>query len=277
MRWLALISVFLFSVACDDAVLYVAPEPIDSGVFADAAAPDPDSGLADAGFIMDASQPPEKAQEPIYIHTGDTLYSYEIENNRAVEIGQFRDRDGPLEGIVDIAIDLDGKMFGGTRDKKIYLINASTGYCEYRFSFDDILHGLTFLSDGSLVVAGERVSIINPTTGELQLEIAAAQDYETSGDIVGLPDGMLYWTVRNSNNNQAGDGVVRISPISGRIDWIGEASVQQIYGLGYAEDRLYGFSDDGIVVTIDPQSGRVLNQQMLSGRWWGATTNPVFW
>ncbi|MEE2902484.1 MAG: hypothetical protein VYC39_09145 [Myxococcota bacterium] len=277
MRWLALISAFLFSVACDDTELYVAPEPIDSGVFADASSPDPDAGLVDAGFIMDASQPPEKAQEPIYIHTGDTLYSYEIENNRAVEIGQFRDRDGPLEGIVDIAIDLDGKMFGGTRDKKIYLINASTGYCEYRFSFDDILHGLTFLSDGSLVVAGERVSIINPTTGELQLEIAAAQEYETSGDIVGLPDGMLYWTVRNNNNNQAGDGVVRISPISGRIDWIGEASVQQIYGLGYAEDRLYGFSDDGIVVTIDPQSGRVLNQQMLSGRWWGATTNPVFW
>jgi len=273
------LSLILLCCSCDDVLLHVAPEPVDAGIIiVDAAPPAPDAGFAipDAGFAPDAEPPPMTAREPIYIHTGDTLFSYDPETNEASTIGNFHDRNGPIEGVVDIAIDLDGRMFGGTRDKKIYFIDATSGFCDYRFDFDDILHGLTFLSDGSLVVAGERVSIVNPTNGQLQIEIVAAQDYETSGDIVGLPDGMLYWTVRNPNE-QAGDGVVRISPISGRIDWLGEASVQEIYGLGYSDDRLYGFSDEGMVVTIDPQSGDVLQSQVLEGRWWGATTNPVHW
>ena len=280
MRRFSLISLLLGAWACDAATLHVAPEPVDAGfVIMDAAPPVADAGV----FVMDAAmaapdaEPPEMpARDPIYIHTGDTLFSYDPLTNVATSIGDFYDRNGPIEGVVDIAIDLDGRMFGGTRDQKIYFIDATTGFCEYRFDFDDILHGLTFLSDGSLVVAGERVSIVNPMTGAVQIEIIAAQDYETSGDIVGLPDGKLYWTVRNPDA-QAGDGVVRITPTSGRIDWLGEATVQEIYGLGYSEDKLYGFSDEGMVVTIDPTSGAVLESRALQGRWWGATTNPVHW
>ena len=191
MRTTVGLSLILLCCSCDDAVLYVAPEPPDTGVvILDAQLPPADAGFVtpDAGFAPDAEPPPMTAREPIYIHTGDTLFSYDPETNQATTIGNFYDRNGPIEGVVDIAIDLSGRMFGGTRDRKIYFIDATNGFCEYRFDFDDILHGLTFLSDGSLVVAGERVSIVNPTTGELQIEIVAAQDYETSGDIVGLPE-----------------------------------------------------------------------------------------
>jgi len=31
------------------------------------------------------------------------------------------------------------------------------------------------------------------------------------------------------------------------------------------------------VVVIDPTDGRVLRQERLDGRWFGATTNPVRW
>jgi len=273
------LALFLLCSACDDTILHVAPDPVDTGVvIVDAAPPAVDAGhiTPDAGFA-DAEPPPMRALEPIYIHTGNTLFSYDPLSNSATTIGDFHDRNGPIEGVVDIAIDLDGKMFGGTRDQKIYFIDAATGFCDFRFDFDDILHGLTFLADGSLVVAGERVSIVNPITGQVQIEIVAARDYETSGDIVGLPDGKLYWTVRNQGPQASGDGVVRISPLSGRIDWLGEASVQGIYGLGYSEDKLYGFSTAGVVVTIDPESGDVLRSLALEGRWWGATTNPVHW
>jgi hypothetical protein len=273
--WLGLL---LIASACDDARLHVAPDPPDAGFFADA------SPLADAGFPVDAAmlapdaEPALPAREPIYIHTGESLFSYDPVSNAATVIGPFHDQNGMIEDMVDIAIDLNGRMFGGTRDKKIYFINASNAACEYRFDFDDILHGLTFLSDGSLVVAGERVSIVNPVTGAVQIEILAAQEYETSGDIVGLPDGKLYWTVRNPDAQSGnGDGVVRIHPISGRIDWLGEATVKSIYGLGYSDNKLYGFSDKGRVVTIDPSNGAVLQSRVLEGRWWGATTNPVHW
>ena len=131
--------------ACDDDILHVAPEPIDSGVVIIYAAASPmDAGQPPAmdASLPDAELPPMRAREPIYIHTGNTLFSYSPDTNEATAIGDFHDRNGPIEGVVDIAIDLDGRMFGGTRDKKIYFIDATSGFCEYRFDFDDILRYL---------------------------------------------------------------------------------------------------------------------------------------
>jgi len=30
-------------------------------------------------------------------------------------------------------------------------------------------------------------------------------------------------------------------------------------------------------VELEPRDGRVIREQMLGARWWGATTNPVVW
>lgn len=275
--------------ACEEDQLFEIPPTPDAG-FVDAGFPDsgvrqirdagfltPDSGVAptpDAGF-------PPPAEEPVYIHTGDSLFSYDPDTNATELIGVFRDRNGPLERqMVDIAIDLEGRMYGGTRHpmgepmgNEIYLIDPATGFCTLRFTFDDVLNGMTFLDDGRLVVAGERVSVVDPTNGQLLVEFPAAQAFETSGDIVGLPDGNLYWTVRGAE----ADEVVRIDPASGRTTNLGAVRLRAIFGLGYADNQLFGFSSSGNVVVIDPSNGRVLNQRTLEGRWFGATTNPVRW
>lgn len=273
-----LIGALVFASACDDETAFFRqPPPVDGGVVNADAAPamQVDASVPDAGF-MDAAEPPPAA-ESVYIQTGTTLYTYDPMTNTAAAVGNFMTADGPIERMVDIAIDLQGRMFGGTSDKKIFSIDPETAFCRYRFDFDDILHGLTFLADGRLVVAGERVSIIDPNQGTVLLEMVGAQNFQTSGDIVGLPDGKLYWTVRNTANREDGDGVVRIDPNTGRAEWISAASVTKIYGLGFAGNSLYGFSDEGVVVEIDPSNGRVLSRKPLQGRWWGATTNPVLW
>ena len=71
----------------------------------------------------------------------------------------------------------------------MYRINPETAFCTYQFDYDDVPHGLTFLDDGRLVAAGERVTILDPATGEAIQEMLGAEPYETSGDLVGLPDG----------------------------------------------------------------------------------------
>ena len=51
-----------------------------------------------------------------------------------------------------------------------------------------------------------------------------------------------------------------------------------LYGVGYADERLYGFSSDGKIVAINPANAQTeLLQTSDTIEWWGATTNPVRW
>jgi len=275
---LAVLTLSASSVACEDDSLAVAPK-YDGGEMPDAEAPDAEA--IDAGFAPDAAaarpdaMPPPPAPEPIYIHTGSTLYSYDTINNLAVPIGDFKAGRTAVGDMADIAIDRAGRMFGGTVAKKIYQINPLTAACTFVFALDDRVHGMTFLGNGDLVVAGDFVRVINPTTGDVIEELVDDSMYQTSGDIVGLPDGFLYWTVRNEQNG--GDVVVRIDPSNGNLRRLGVTNAEHIYGLGYADDVLFGFSADGTVVELDPNNARVIRELPLDARWWGATTNPVVW
>ncbi len=276
------------NLACEKDALFVDDTPPDSGVHPDADDPEPDAGFADASrpdqgvLLTDAGVPP--ADEPVYIQTGTTLYSYDPEANQAVRIGDFRSSAGPIDLMVDIAIDRNGTMYGGVSqhvangvyENHIYLVNPETAFCTFLFDFDDRLNGMTFLDDGRLVIAGERVTVIDPQTGQSLVTWPSTDQFVTSGDVVGLPDGKLYWTVEGEANGDP-DRVVRINPATGQTTVIGGASVTSIFGLGYANGVLYGFTSRGQVVTLDPQTGAVLALKNLSGRWYGATTNPVLW
>jgi hypothetical protein len=280
-------ALLTFSLACEKDVLFQEPIIPDSGVHPDSGSADPDAGSRDSGLpdarpLTDAGVP--QADEPVYIQTGTTLYSYDPARNQAVRVGDFREERGPIELMVDIAIDRSGTMYGGVSEhvangvfeNRIYLINPETAFATYLFDFDDKLNGMAFLDDGRLVIAGERVTVIDPQSGQALVSWPSTDQFETSGDVVGLPDGHLYWTVRGADPGDA-DRVVRIDPSSGMTAVIGDASVTSIFGLGYAEGVLYGFTSGGEVVTLDPQSGEVIAVQTLSGRWYGATTNPVLW
>jgi hypothetical protein len=278
----------LLSFGCEKDALFVDETPPDSGVHPDAEVEPTDAGFVDVGFVdastpvTDAGVPP--ADEPVYIQTGTTLYSYDPSINQAVRVGDFRDQSGVIDLMVDIAIDRNGTMYGGVSEhvgngvfeNRIYLVNPETAFCTFLYDFDDRLNGMSFLDDGRLVIAGERVTVIDPNSGQALVTWPSTDQYVTSGDVVGLPDGNLYWTVKGENDGDA-DRVVRIDPSTGSTAVIGDASVESIFGLGYAEGILYGFTSRGQVVTLDPTSGAVLALRDLSGRWYGATTNPVLW
>jgi hypothetical protein len=270
--------------ACDATGIGTAPVPVDGGqiAHADAAPEPPDTGVVDAepdaggrdAFAPDADPPPP-AREPVYIHTATTLYAYDSEANTATPIGDFRSADGPVTDMADIAIDLNGRMFGGGVDREVYLINPLTAACERRFTSTDRVHGMTFLSDGRLVMAGDFVRIVDPLTGRIALELVDDMGYQTSGDIVGLPDGFLYWTVRGTA--QTGDLLIRVDPQTGTQRRLGAVGTERLFGLGYADGVLFGFSADGVVVDLAPRDGQVIRSRVLMERWWGATTNPVVW
>ncbi len=51
----------------------------------------------------------------------------------------------------------------------------------------------------------------------------------------------------------------------------------KLFGLAYANDLLYGFSEDGSIIRIDEQNGTPELLIQSEQAWWGATTNPVTW
>ena len=98
--------------------------------------------------------------------------------------------------------------------------------------------------------------------------------HETSGDIVGLPDGYLYWTVFGDDS----DVLVRVDPNTGVEVEIGPVGYSRLFGLGYSDGQLYGFNSEGQVLRMSPQEGQaILSAQREDLSWWGAATNPVAW
>ena len=223
----------------------------------------PDSGDTDTGDTAVV------ATEPVYLNTSDTLYSYDPASNTAARIGGFRMGGGAVSDMTDIAIDLSGHMYG-VSFSKLYAINPATAECTFVAPVADSLTGLTFVSDGRLVGAGAAVSFVDTSSGALTTLVPSGR-YTTSGDIVGLPDGMLYWTV------SGGDDLVQVDPGSGATVHVGNIGVSALYGLGYASGQMLGFTSGGRVVTIDETNAATSSPKTLSGSWWGATTNPVLW
>lgn len=217
-------------------------------------------------------EPPdvEVPTEPVYLHTGSTLYSWDPDTGLLSLIGDFFDADGTELGLItDIAIDSDGHFYGVTYEG-LYGIDGHSAEAWLLTELSTPLFGLTATSDGRVVGGGDGLYIIDTETGALETLVAPGV-YETSGDLVGLPDGLLYWAVRE------GDGLVVVDPNTGANTRRGEIGVEGVYGLGFAGESLYGFTEEGQALQIDASTGEILSTTSLPGAWYGATTNPVVW
>ncbi|MEC7986641.1 MAG: hypothetical protein VX278_15850 [Myxococcota bacterium] len=239
-------------------------------VFADTAAVpvEEDTAVEDSGF-EEANNEIPVAVEEMYLHTSTILYGWSSDGSIET-IGQFYMENEYPPNITDLAIDLDGNMFAVSFDG-LYRVDPRDARLEFVCTLADRLVGLTFLADGRLLGAGDGIFWIEPSSCARAIFVDAGQ-YETSGDIVGLPDGNLYWTV------VGGDDLVRIDPLDGSTEYVGSIGSSNLWGVGYFNDVLYGFSSTGSISEIDPNTAQVINIQETSGQyWWGAASNPVHW
>lgn len=220
------------------------------------------------------------AEEPVYANTSDTLYTVEPLTGDRTEIAQFRTASGTVvEQMLDIAIDHEGRVYGGTFDA-LYRIDPVTAQVEKVCDTDIEFMGMAFTPNGDLLAAGDTIIKRVDLDSCNSTPVVFNTPYETSGDLVGLPDGFLYWTVWEEDN---ADGLVRIDPNTWQITYLGTIPVGRLFGLGYAEDQLFGFSSNGQTASIMPGQNvngyvdtLVLHNEPTVS-WWGATTNPVAW
>jgi len=212
------------------------------------------------------------ADAPVYANTSTDLFEIDPTTGARTRVGSFHDASGPVDSMVDIAIDLQGHIYGGTYDS-LYQIDAHTAEAAKVCSIAAAAYALAFDSNGNLFAgAGSDIVKIDVSTCK-QTSLVSASTWQTSGDLVGLPDGYLYWTVLGDPT----DELVRVNPQNGQTLLIGPVGETKLFGLGYDQGELYGFSADGSIVRIDPGDGSTTLVFADTTGWWGATTNPVVW
>jgi hypothetical protein len=211
------------------------------------------------------------AMESIYLNDRRALYSFDTVSRATHYLGDFAAPGVALFQMYDIGIDAKGLLVG-ISDSSLFTINPNTAACALLANVPKTAAGLTFLPDGRIAIAGEQVDLFDLSTRQMT-NLVPAGKYSTSGDIVGLPDGLLYWTV---NGKGATDLLVTIDPATGATTEIGDIGFGSVWGLSFARGVLYGFTADGRVLTIDAKTAKA-QAQPLSGNWYGAATNPTRW
>jgi hypothetical protein len=245
----------------------VLPEEADSSILTDEEL----DGSNDTSDVVEE----EIAQAKIYANTSGELYEINPDNGEVILIGVFTGENGPVDHFEDIAIDLSGHMYGGTGEY-LYLINPSNAEVREICPLLIDTTAMTFTSDNQLIIGTENtLQLLDKDDCSMQ-PIISASFYDTSGDIVGLPDGYLYWSVYGGSDE--GDRLVRVDPVTGTEELVGEIGAERLYGMGFADNQLFGFSSDGSILRIDNQEAQSTILIRHEGKsWWGATTNPVVW
>jgi len=211
----------------------------------------------------------DPATEPIYLNTSTELYSW---SDNLSLIGTFTEDGQAVSGMTDIAIDFHGRMYGITATT-LYQIDPQTAEIEKKTNLSKKYNGLTCLFDGTLIAAGDTLDILDETA-DYALTFFPEGLLTTSGDIIMLPDGLLYWSVKEPNQP---DRIAVVDPIHGSLVRINNVMISGIYGLAYSDDNLYGFTSNKEVIVIDQESGEIKETHSLLAQWWGATTNPMRW
>lgn len=244
-----------------------APEVVS--LFGDAATNEPETRTAPPRGPDPVYEP---AEEPIYAHSPHTLYTVDPATGDHDVVGTFHLAGGGSTELYDIAIDPAGRMAGGAQGT-LYWVDPLSGELTEACQLSVGYTALTFSADGTLYSGSANdVVRIDPDTCTVDYLVHGAS-VTTSGDLVGLPDGYLYWTVRGGMY----DHLVRIDPGTGSVHNVGSLDAGSVYGLSYFEDTLYAFGYGGTIHAVEPSDASTISVVTNTPSWYGAATNIFAW
>jgi hypothetical protein len=286
--------------------------PSDDDDIVDGADADADAdGDADADEASVDDGPVDRPWTPptdslVYVNTETTLYYIDpAVSLDLVEVGDFAGPCTGGSGFYDIALDGEANMVGIAAEG-LYSIDRETAACALLRAFPDgspHFFSLSYVTgahpsapDMELLFAasveqGEWVNV-NPagtTVAEMFVSFGFYDppDYEyvSSGDIVSIqvgPDSYRTFATLKCSTGYTDPGcesdwLVEVTPRTGAARFIGQTGFQQIFGLGFWGDRVYGFTNAGEHVLIDVDTGAgELVRTYTDRRFWGAgtTTRP---
>lgn len=239
---------------------------------ADAAPALPDAGRTAGGLA-------------VFAHSNRKLYRIDPDTLVVEEVGAFDFSDG-INQMTDLAIDRDGNLIGITT-RQLYRVDPETADATLLVEYAEQFNGLSYVVRGTgeyLVGAAQDGMLyeIDPATGAAE-PIGAygeSEGYGSSGDLVSVANLGTYATLRHlTPGTWSTDRLARIDPTTGAVEEIvGDTGFANIWGLGFWNDRLFGFAETGEFLTIDVATGVATVEEQTGVAWWGAavtTAAPV--
>lgn len=233
----------------------------------------------------------------IYAHSPDTLYTFSPFSNTVEEVGAFTTPDGDVVEMLDLAVDSEGVVLTSSQDR-LWRVDPETAEVTEIGEFDlrdEQLFALSFLTpsespDGTEMLVG---ATNEGAYYEVDRDSAATwllgqypEGWASSGDIVSIEGLGTFATLKRMDFSS--DVLARIlfaSDGSSTVTVVGAIrkapdDFRQIFGLGFWGRDMFGFSNAGQLIRIDPHTGRgeVVTADTGANRFWGAgvtTRAPV--
>ena len=221
----------------------------------------------------------------VFAHSNRKLYRIDPDTLVVEEVGSIDFSDG-INQMTDLAIDRDGNLIGITT-RQLYRVDPETAAATLLVEYDEQFNGLSYVVRGAdeyLVGAAQdgKLYEIDPATGAATLVggYGEPEGYGSSGDLVSVANLGTYATLRHlTPGTWNTDRLARIDPNTGAVEEIvGDTGFANIWGLGFWNDRLFGFAETGEFLTIDVATGAATVEEETSVAWWGAavtTAAPV--
>jgi large repetitive protein len=254
-----------------------------------ACAPGPRSGVGDDDDTHTdaASQPGGDAAgsgETVYVyaHTATALYRVDPDSLAISLVGSFGWPSG-ADQMTDIAIDKTGSMIGISYDK-VYKVDPSTAQATLlSASLDGDFNGLSYVPASMLGGSGDDVLVgtrntdgevfrIDPMTGVSMSIGNMGGSFSSSGDLVAIDGFGTVQTVPGSS----GDQLATLAPQTFAATGVGTGTgYTDIWGLAFWKGKVYGFTDTGQFVLIDPTTGNATLVSTNNEAWWGAAVTTI--
>jgi hypothetical protein len=219
----------------------------------------------------------------VYAHTAKTLYKVDPDTLQVQKVADFGWGSVVSDDMTDIAIDKNGTMIGVsfTRVYRIDPSNAATTMLSSGLTRS--FNGLSFVPADQLGQTGDDVLVgtqnldgkvfkIDQNTGAATEVGNMGATFVSSGDLVGIAGFGTVQTVPGSS----GDTLARLAPSTFGASAIGGGTgFSKVWGVAYFKGKIYGFTEGGLFVLIDPGTGAGTMVSNSGIAWWGAAVTTV--
>lgn len=218
----------------------------------------------------------------VYAHTASTLFRVDPDTLSVTQVAPFGWGSVGSDSMTDIAIDKTGMMIGISYSR-VYRVDPTTAQTTLLSnSLDGTFNGLSFVPASMLGQTGDdvlvavnntdgRVMKIDPTTGAAT-QVGNMGSYQSSGDLVAVEGFGTAQTVTGSGS----DRLAKLAPNTFAATPIGNGTgFGQIWGVAFWKGKIFGFTNGGAFVLIDPTTGSAMMVSQTSNAWWGAAVNTL--
>lgn len=243
---------------------------------------DDDTTPVDAPTSTVDGDPNAGGQTYVYAHTSDALYRVDPDTLAITKVGAFGWSSGS-DQMTDIAIDKTGMMIG-TSFTAVYRIDPTSAKAQQLSSaLDQSFNGLSFIPAAQIGQTGDDVLVatrnedgavfrIDPTNGQTTQIGNMGGGLVSSGDLVAVANFGTVQTVIGSSSDQ----LVKLAPNTFTATKTPmETGFSQIWGVAFWKNKIFGFTQGGDFILIDPTSGKGTLQQSGGPAWWGAAVTTL--